>query len=169
MTPPSTLHREAEKVLEWPKVLDALAAHARSSLGTSRCRTLSLSADLVHARMRQQETTEMVVLQEGTDPFPSTGFPDIRDSLDRVSKGGWLDGRELRDCSIVLKTMDQATRYLARHREQAPLISSLAQPLEDLSQLRSLMLSLDSAIHPDGSISESATPELGTSPDAACA
>ena len=77
-----------------------------------------------------------------------------------MSKGGSLEAHELRDCSIVLKTMDQATRYLARHREQAPLISSLAQPLENLSQLRSLMLSLDSAIHPDGSISESATPEL---------
>ncbi len=67
---------------------------------------------------------------------------------------------ELRDCSVLLKTMDQAARYLARHREQAPLIGSLARPLEGLSRLRSLMLSLDSAIHPDGSISESATPEL---------
>ena len=160
MTPPSTLHREAEKVLEWPKLLDALAAHARSSLGNSRCRALPLAADLEHARMRQEETTEMVALQEGTDTFPSTGFPDVRDSLDRVTKGGWLEVHELRDCSIVLKTMDQAARYLARHREQAPLISSLAQPLENLSQLRSLMLSLDSAIQPDGSISESATPEL---------
>ncbi len=78
MTTPSTLHREAEKVLEWPKLLDALAAHARSSLGISRCRALPLAADLEHARMRQQETTEMVALREGTDPFPSTGFPDVQ-------------------------------------------------------------------------------------------
>ena len=57
--------------------------------------------------------------------------------------------------------MDQAARYLARHREQAPLISSLAQPLENLSQLRGLDACLwTAAIHPDGSISESATPEL---------
>ena len=160
MTPPSTLHREAEKVLEWPKLLDALAAHARSSLGNSRCRALPLAADLEHARMRQEETTEMVALQESTDTFPSTGFPDVRDSLARVTKGGSLEVHELRDCSIVLKTMDQAARYLARHREQAPLLSSLAQSLENLSQLRNLMLSLDSAIQPDGSISESATPEL---------
>ena len=160
MTPPSTLHREAEKVLEWPKLLDALAAHARSSLGNSRCRALPLAVDLEHARMNQEETTEMVALQEGADTFPSTGFPDVRDSLARVTKGGSLEVHELRDCSIVLKTMDQAARYLARHREQAPLLSSLAQSLENLSQLRSLMLSLDSAIQPDGSISESATPEL---------
>ncbi|MET0514474.1 MAG: hypothetical protein ABW047_03975, partial [Nitrospiraceae bacterium] len=160
MTPPSTLHREAEQVLEWSKLLDALAAHARSSLGNSRCRALPLAADLEQARMRQEETTEMVALQQGTETFPSTGFPDVRDSLERVSKAGSLEAHELRDCSIVLKTMDQTARYLARHREQAPLISSLAQPLENLSQLRGLMRSLEAAIHPDGSISESATPEL---------
>ena len=92
MTPPSTLHREAEKVLEWPKLLDALAAHARSSLGNSRCRALPLAADLEHARMRQEETTEMVALQEGTDTFPSTGFPDVRDSLDPGDQRGFAGG-----------------------------------------------------------------------------
>ena len=42
--------------------------------------------------MRQEETTEMVALQEGTDTFPSTGFPDVRDSLERVSKAGFAGG-----------------------------------------------------------------------------
>ena len=101
----------------------------------------------------------MVALQQGTDTFASTGFPDVRDSLERVSKAGSLEGHELRDCSIVLKTMDQAARYLpASGTGTADQFTGAAagKPVP----ASSLMRSLDAAIHPDGSISESATPEL---------
>jgi len=155
----SSLQLEAAEVLDWPKLLEALAAYAHSSQGRNRCATVNLEADLDGVRMRQQETTEMVALLEQADPFPPLGFPDITEVLRRVEKGAVLEAPELRDCGLVLSAVETAARYVARHRE-APHISQLAKPLEELSQLRRLKLSLDTSILPDGSIAESATPEL---------
>lgn len=155
----SPLQLEAAEVLDWPKLLEALAAYAHSSQGRNRCATVNLEADLDGVRMRQQETTEMVALLEQADPVPPLGFPDITEVLRRVEKGAVLEAPELRDCGLVLSTVETAARYVARHRE-APRISQLAKPLEELSQLRRLKLSLDTSILPDGSIAESATPEL---------
>ncbi len=101
----------------------------------------------------------MVALREQSDPFPSLGFPDISEVLRRVEKGAVLEAPELRDCAVVLSTVETATRYVARHRESSR-ITQMAKPLEELSQLQRLKLSLNTAILPDGSIAESATPDL---------
>lgn len=155
----SALQVEAAEVLDWSKVLESLAIHAHSSQGKHRCLTLSMEIDLDAARTRQRETTEMVALRELADPFPSVGFPDITEVLTRAGKGGSLEAPELRDCSLVLGTIDVVATYAARHPE-AGRIHELAKPLEEPSQLRRLKRSLDAAILPDGSIAESATPEL---------
>ncbi|HEX2055699.1 MAG TPA: Smr/MutS family protein, partial [Nitrospiraceae bacterium] len=114
---------------------------------------------LAEARMRQQETTEMVVLKQHLDSFPSIGFPDISDILARAEKGAWLEAPELRDCSSVLATIEDVAAYTARHPE-AVRIQELAKPLADPAPIRRLRRSLEAAILPDGSIAESATPEL---------
>ena len=155
----SPLQLEAAEVLDWPKLLEALAAHTHSTQGKKRCATLKLEAQLDDVQIRQQETTEMVVLQEQTDPFPAVGFPDISDALTRVGKGAPLEAPELRDCALVLGTAEAVVRYVARHRE-AVRIHEVAKPLEDQSPFRLLKRSLDAAILPDGSIAESASSEL---------
>ncbi|HJR78021.1 MAG TPA: endonuclease MutS2 [Nitrospiraceae bacterium] len=155
----TSLQVEAADVLDWPKLLEALAAHAHSAQGKQRCLTLRLETDLDAAGTRQEETTEMVALRDQVDSFPSVGFPDISEILARVEKGGWLEAPELRDCSLVLGTIENVSGYMARHPEAAR-IQSLAKPLADQSHIHRLKRSLDEAILPDGSIAESATPEL---------
>ena len=49
------LFEQTTKVLEWPRLLDALAGHARSTMGATRCRALELATDLEDAIRRQQE------------------------------------------------------------------------------------------------------------------
>lgn len=155
----SSLQLEAATVLDWPKLLESLAVHAHSSQGKQRCMTLDVKTDLDEVSLLQQETTEMVALRELTDPFPSVGFPDISEILARVVKGAWLEAPELRDCSLVLGTIETVAEYVRRHPE-AVRVGALTKPLEDQSQIRRLRRSLDAAILPDGSIAESATPEL---------
>jgi len=81
------LFRQTTQVLEWPRLLDALAGHARSTMGAARCRDLELANDLHDARRRQQETTEMGQLQASGETLPILAFPDIRDPLARGMKG----------------------------------------------------------------------------------
>lgn len=155
-----TLSDKAAQALEWPKLLGLLAQQAHSSLGAGRCRVLPVSDDLGAARLRQQETTEMVGLLESHEPFPPLSFPDIRDCLTRAGKGGELEAHELRDCGIVLALMEDLDRYMLRQQAHMPALARVVAPLRSTRSLRGLKLAIEVAIQPDGSIRESATPEL---------
>jgi DNA mismatch repair protein MutS2 len=152
-------HQTAD-VLEWEKLLGLVTAHARSARGAARVRSRELSTDLAEARDLQQLTTEMVRLQNGPDPMPLTAFPDVEDTLRRAGKGAVLETHELRDHAVVLALWDDIQRYLAKHRESVPTLVSIAAALAAGHELRGLRAALDASIQPDGSIRESATPEL---------
>lgn len=155
-----TLSDKAAQALEWPRLLEVLAQHAQSTMGAARCRFLSPASELVVARVRQQETTEMVSLLEGSEPVPALSFPDIRDALTRASKGGMLETHELRDCAMVLAVMEDVERYLARRHVETQALAQVVAPLYAVKSLQVIKEAIDLAIQPDGAIKESATPEL---------
>ena len=154
------LFEQTATVLEWPRLLEALAGHARSTMGAARCRALKLATNLHDSQQRQQETTEMGQLQASGEALPILAFPDIRDPLVRAKKGAVLEAHELRDCAIVLELLEESGRFLGRHRHDAPALASAAYLLLSIGELRPVKTAVDTAIHPDGSIKESATPEL---------
>ena len=154
------LFEQTTMVLEWPRLLEALARHARSTMGAARCRDLELAASLHDSRRRQQETTEMGQLQASGEALPTLSFPDIRDPLARAKKGAVLEVHELRDCAMVLELLEESGCFVGRHQQDAPALASVAHPLRSAGELRSVKTVLNAAIHPDGSIKESATPEL---------
>jgi len=154
------LFEQTIQVLEWGKLLEALAVHARSTMGASQCRAAALTSNLAEAQRRQHATAEMVRLQEGTDPAPTFSFPDVREPLARARKGATLEAHELRDHALVLALWHEAQRYLIRHVQDAPAIAEAAEVLRLGRELTGISHALDVAIHPDGSIKESATQEL---------
>jgi DNA mismatch repair protein MutS2 len=154
------LFKQTAQVLEWPRLLDALAGHAKSAMGSAGCRALELANDLPDAQRRQQETTEMGQLQASGEASPTLAFPDIRDPLARATKGAVLEVHELRDCAMVLELLEESSRFVERHRLDAPALVSAGYSLLSVGQVRPVKTALDAAIHPDGSIKESATPEL---------
>lgn len=154
------LFEQTTRVLEWPRLLEALAGHARSTMGAARCRALELAADLHDAQRRQQETTEMGQLQDAGEGLPILAFPDIRVPLARAKKGAALEIQELRDCAIVLGLLEESGRFVERHQHHAPSLAAAAHSLRIAGELRPVKAALDVAIHQDGSIKESATPEL---------
>jgi DNA mismatch repair protein MutS2 len=151
---------QTAEALEWGKLLDLLAAHTRSTRGAARVRAGTLSTDLPDACHRQQLTTEMAQLQAGPDPMPVLAFPDVEDTLKRAGKGAVLDTHELRDHGVVLRLWDDVQRCLDRQKPHAPALSGAASALAAGPELRGMRAALDASIHPDGSIRDSATPEL---------
>ncbi|MDZ4733870.1 MAG: endonuclease MutS2 [Nitrospirota bacterium] len=151
---------QTTQVLEWPRLLEALAGHARSTMGATRCRALELATSLHDSQRRQQETTEMGQLQESGETLPPLAFPDIQDPLVRAKKGAALDVHELRDCAVVLELLEESGRFMGRHQHDAPALASVAHPLQSFGELRAVKTALDEAINLDGLIKESATPEL---------
>jgi DNA mismatch repair protein MutS2 len=150
-----TLH-----VLEWDKLLELLAAHTRSTRGEACVRSCALAADVEDARRWQQETVEMTMLQDSADPMPTLAFPDVAEALKRAGKGAVLESHELRDQALVLAVWEEVQRYLGRHAPNAPALGSVAAALLSGPALRKLKHTLDASIDPDGSIRDSATPEL---------
>jgi DNA mismatch repair protein MutS2 len=151
---------QAMTVLEWNRVLEVLAGQARSAMGAEFCRALPLETDLEAARVRFQETAEMMTLRESSDPFPSVSFPDVREAIDRAVKGAPLETYELRDVSIGLGLGVDIVRYLGRHRDAIPSLSTAALALEAFFDLHRLKNSIDRSVDAEGNVRESATPEL---------
>lgn len=151
---------QAMTVLEWDRVLEVLAGQARSAMGAERCRALPLETDLEAARLRLQETAEMMALRESSEPFPALSFPDVREAIDRAVKGAPLETHELRDVSSGLGLGADVIRYLGRHRDATPALSAVAVPLEAFFDLHQLKTSIDRSVDAEGNIRESATPEL---------
>ena len=154
------LFEQAAMVLEWPRLLEVLVTHARSTMGAARCRALELATSLHDSQRYQQQTTEMGQIQASGEALPALAFPDIRDPLARAKKGAVLEVHELRDCAVVLELLDEHSRFVRRHQHDTPALASAASPLLSVDELRPLKTALDAAVHPDGSIKESATPEL---------
>ncbi|MBX3300934.1 MAG: endonuclease MutS2 [Nitrospira sp.] len=155
-----TLSERAVHVLEWPRVLEFLARHAQSTVGVARCRSILLSSELADACLRQQETTEMVSLLNGSDPVPTLGFPDIREQLTRSRKGGVLESGELRDCAIVLALMAEMERYAELHKAETRALARILEPLHAATSLRTVLRAIEGAIQSDGSMKDTASPEL---------
>jgi len=154
------LFDQTTDALEWEKLLALLAAHTRSTRGAACVRSGGLATDLAEARRRQQLTTEMARLLDGPDPVPVLTFPDVEDMLGRAGKGAVLETHELRDHALLLAIWDDVERYLARHAHDAPALTIVASVLAAGRELRNIRTTLDASIHPDGSIRDSATPEL---------
>ncbi|HET6679191.1 MAG TPA: endonuclease MutS2 [Nitrospira sp.] len=151
---------QTPQVLEWDKLLELLAAHTRSTRGEACVRSCALAADVEDARRWQQETVEMTMLQDSADPMPTLAFPDVAEALKRAGKGAVLESHELRDQAWVLAVWEEVQRYLGRHAPNAPALGSVAAALLSGPALRKLKHTLDASIDPDGSIRDSATPEL---------
>ena len=153
------LHQTSE-ALEWGKLLELLAAHTRSTRGAAVVRSGLLSSDLSEARRLQHMTTEMAKLQEGPDPMPAIAFPDIQEALGRACKGAVLESHELRDHAVVLALWHDVQRYLTRYAQDAPALVALTSALAAGHELRGIRATLDLSLQSDGSIRDSASPEL---------
>ena len=152
-----SLIQQTEQVLEWQQLLDAVAKEATSGMGAELCRGLVCVRDLESARAQQQETFEMLQSFELTSSLPALNFPDIRPLLARVAKGGFLEGLDLRDISVVSTISQHAKQWLDGHQEAYPTMWKRFAQFQDLSFVRQ---TIDHCIDAQGHLRESASPLL---------
>ncbi len=156
MPDPSAVSR-TQQSLEWPRVLDVLASYAHSSLGANACMTLFLEETVESARLRMQETTEMVEMLNTPTPFPTLQFNDLSHALLKVEKGGALDLKEFRDLSVLVKASGAVQRCLVANQRIARTLFSLYASVPDLSELQR---AIDQCVSAEGDVLERASPAL---------
>ncbi len=153
----NSLQCQALRTLEWDTFLESLASQAQSLIGAESCRRLQLEVLLDAATARQQETTEMRTILEGSIPFPILAFEDLQDILNRTAKGAQLEGIELYHISGMLELCRDILSSMEDHQEASPSISEIVQALEPLVWIREAIVQ---CVDHEGHIRESATPEL---------
>ena len=142
--------------LEWGAVLSLIAV--RCGFAPSREAALAIRPALADpaADRRRTMTVEIGALRrDGADPHIG-GAADLRPALDRAEKGGTLDGGALFAVAETLRVGDRLRGELAAG---GPLLQRVA---EEIAPIRTLRGQLDRSLAPDGTLSDAASPVLGS-------
>jgi DNA mismatch repair protein MutS2 len=105
-------------VLEYPKVLERLAAHCDFSASKELARALQPTTSYDLALMRQQETTEARHLLSVHD-VGIGGAHDIREKVELARRGGVLEPVDLLDIKSTLISCRQLKKTLEKYRKGA--------------------------------------------------
>ena len=104
-----TLH-----VLEYPKILERLAANCDFSASAALARALEPTTSIDLARMHQQETSEARKLL-ATQDVSIGGAHDIREKVQLAARGSVLDAIDLLDIKFTLIAMRGLKKTLVTH------------------------------------------------------
>ncbi|MGC8827953.1 MAG: endonuclease MutS2, partial [Anaerolineae bacterium] len=123
------------EILEFPKILEHLAAYADFSAGQALARALRPTLDLEEARRRQQETAEAMHLLSAGMSLSVGGARDIRPLLDECKRGISLQPEDFLEIRATLSSARSLRQSLGRQVALAPRLAGLAQRIEDCAHV----------------------------------
>jgi DNA mismatch repair protein MutS2 len=142
--------------LEWPLLLERIAAHCQSDVAAGSLRALVPETSLAAARARMQRTREALRLH-ATAPLPAARIDDQARALDEVERGAGIEAQELYAIGITLELTERLRTYLERHGGEAPALAAWLATSPHLTTLQEL---LQRSIGPEGAILDGASPGL---------
>ncbi|MEO6444800.1 MAG: endonuclease MutS2 [Gemmatimonadaceae bacterium] len=155
------MNRHALSVLQFDKVLAVVAGYASSALGAARVRALEPTTELdaldaEHARVSGMRA--LVASDEGWDQYP---IPDVERPLARLRvEGTRLEGRELRDVGILLRSSRLTSEALNNPKRSPMALSVLAHLRQRLVADHKAEAEIERAIDDDGGVRDDASPAL---------
>lgn len=151
------LEAHAQAALEWQALLDRIAEGARSEPGRQRLASLQPALSVAEARARMARIRAVLELGEHGVELSVGEFPDIRETLARVSVGASASASDFLDMLRVL-VQAAALRELARaHAGEQP---ELARVIDSDAKLARLSERLANCIERDGNVADQASPTL---------
>lgn len=107
---------------------------------------------------RMRLSAQALDLYQSGHSLPVENFPDTAELLERIEHGTVASGLELRD---IAQLLEQARRLRAAAKEERQHRPLLASALDTDPSLERIFERLTSSLEPDGTLSDSASPELG--------
>ena len=149
----------ALEVLEFPAVLERLAAATATPHGEDLARRLTPSADDAEVRRRQALTAEGIALIERSADPPLAGIADVRAAADLAARGGVLGTAGLAAAAASVSAGLRARAALDEAAEDAPLLRELAEAIAP--GLRALADEIERSVEDDGTdLRDTASPAL---------
>jgi DNA mismatch repair protein MutS2 len=148
-----TLH-----VLEYPKVLDRLAAHCGFSASKELALGLQPATSLLEIRQRQQEVTEARTLLVTSDATIG-GAHDIRPKVALAVRGGVLDPVDILDVKSTLVSARELKKLLERRAADFPRLADIATALPTPA---GLVDAISRTVSDRGEVLDGASPKLAS-------
>jgi DNA mismatch repair protein MutS2 len=144
--------------LELPRVLEAIAAHARSAAGRQSALGLRPTGDGAEVTRRLAELGELRALADEAGRAPTAEVPLLGPTLAAAAPdGATLEPRRLADVRDVLAVARQVRAWLRRDAERFPHLAAAAEALADVPEVaRPLAAALDDS----GQVRDDASPTL---------
>jgi DNA mismatch repair protein MutS2 len=134
------VRRRDLETLEYPRILDAIATHARSAAGRERVHALQPTADQAEVMRRLDVVDELVTLTGETTSVPLGDVPRVERALAAATPlGSALDCEALAEIRDLLETARAVRRHLARDPLRFPSLGVLADGIPDPSGLLSAL------------------------------
>jgi DNA mismatch repair protein MutS2 len=145
--------------LEFPAIVDRLAAATATSRGAELAHALIPSADSDEVARRQAITAEAVALLDISAEPPLDGIDDVRGAAALVARGGVLTPDALRQIAATITGGLRARTALESEEELAPLLCDVAAAID--RKLGPLAKEIGSLVEDDGSdLRDNASPLL---------
>jgi len=157
VSPTETRYEKAARDLEWPALVERIAAKCASEAGARRVRALVPAATRDDAILRGTRSRDALELYLEGETIPVAAVPDVSEVVDRVARGSVATGRELRD----LRRMLDAGRALRGFAKQHADRVELAKVLDTDGALDKLLEEIVFAVDDDGDVFDRASAELG--------
>jgi DNA mismatch repair protein MutS2 len=120
------------QVLELPKILERLSAHASFSASAALARALAPSTDLREIVRWQQETAEARKLLAVKTDVTIGGARDVRGAAQLAARAGMLDAAALLDIKATIIAGRTLRRIFSKLGDQFPRLTFIAQGLEEI-------------------------------------
>ena len=145
------------KTLEYPKILDRLAAYTLFAASKALALELQPSPYFNEVQARQEETTEAVRLLQVKPNLSIGGARDVRPLLDRIQRGGILLPAEFLEIRQTLIAGRDLQRAIIRLAESYSRLADIAARIEECP---GIVNDIGQAIDERGEVKDSASSAL---------
>ena len=154
--PEEDLRERALELLEFPQVMERLASYTQTLLGGELAQSLRPAHTHQDVQLRQQETSEAVLLLERGREVEFSAARDVRRAVESAALGATLSGLDLRDVAGTARALGSA-RSVVGSQTDLGILSHLAREIADF---RDLERQLSRAIGREGEVLDGASRQL---------
>lgn len=143
--------------LELHKILQALSRHTTFGAGAELAMELYPSTEVEEVQLWQRETAEAFSLLEEQSNVSLQGARDVREPAIKALRGVVIEPNVFLDIRYTLRRGSTLKRTLGRMKGVYPLLSDLAQEIEECSELQN---SIEKAIDDNAEVKDTASARL---------
>jgi len=145
------------RTLEFPKVLERLAANASFSISKDAALELRPATELAAVQELQQQTEECARLLDSGADVGMGGAHDVRPAVTRADLGGALDPGQLLDVRSTLECAERIARTLGKLDEGYPWLQAQRHRM---GHYRAIINAIAGAINDRGEVVDTASSDL---------